>query len=82
MPRPCHGCGVRHGSPAGNVERGADVADQPGELAYVWNRVIADLSGTSAGSGASALSAQQRAFLRLTRPLGLIEPPGGQIPRA
>jgi L-alanine-DL-glutamate epimerase-like enolase superfamily enzyme len=34
----------------------------PGELAYVWNRVIADLSGTSAGSGASALSAQQRAL--------------------
>ncbi|MBL8927411.1 MAG: chromosomal replication initiator protein DnaA [Pseudonocardia sp.] len=49
------------------------MADQPGELAYVWSRVIADLSGTSAGSGASALSAQQRAFLRLTRPLGLID---------
>jgi len=48
------------------------VADQPGELAYVWSRVIADLSGTSAGS-AAALSAQQRAFLRLTRPLGLID---------
>ena len=52
--------------------RGCDVADQPGELAYVWSRVIADLSGTSAGS-AAALSAQQRAFLRLTRPLGLID---------
>jgi chromosomal replication initiator protein len=49
------------------------VADQPGDLAYVWNRVIADLSGTSPGSGVSALSAQQRAFLRLTRPLGLID---------
>jgi chromosomal replication initiator protein len=49
------------------------VVDQPGDLAYVWNRVIADLSGTSAGSGISALSAQQRAFLRLTRPLGLID---------
>jgi chromosomal replication initiator protein len=48
------------------------VVDQPGELAYVWNRVIADLSGTSAGSAAT-LSAQQRAFLRLTRPLGLID---------
>ena len=48
------------------------MADQPGELAYVWSRVIADLSGTSAGS-AAALSAQQRAFLRLTRPLGLID---------
>jgi chromosomal replication initiator protein len=49
------------------------VADQPGDLAYVWNRVIADLSGTSAGSGTAALSPQQRAFLRLTRPLGLID---------
>jgi chromosomal replication initiator protein len=49
------------------------VVDQPGDLAYVWNRVIADLSGTSPGSGVSALSAQQRAFLRLTRPLGLID---------
>src|SRR4029453_11103082 len=54
------------------AEGGADVVDQPGELAYVWNRVIADLSGTSAGSAAT-LSAQQRAFLRLTRPLGLID---------
>jgi chromosomal replication initiator protein len=49
------------------------MADQPGDLAYVWNRVIADLSGTSAGSGTAALSPQQRAFLRLTRPLGLID---------
>jgi chromosomal replication initiator protein len=60
-------------SPPGTPKRGADVADQPGDLAYVWNRVIADLSGTSPGSGVSALSAQQRAFLRLTRPLGLID---------
>ncbi len=35
--------------------------------------VIADLSGASANSGASTLSSQQRAFLRLTRPLGLID---------
>ncbi len=49
------------------------VADQPGDLGQVWNRVIADLSGASAGSGAPALSQQQRAFLRLTRPLGLID---------
>ena len=49
------------------------MVDQPGDLAYVWNRVIADLSGTSAGSGTATLSAQQRAFLRLTRPLGLID---------
>jgi chromosomal replication initiator protein len=49
------------------------VADQPGDLGQVWNRVIADLSGASAGSGAHTLSSQQRAFLRLTRPLGLID---------
>jgi chromosomal replication initiator protein len=49
------------------------VADQPGDLGQVWNRVIADLSGASAGAGAQALSPQQRAFLRLTRPLGLID---------
>jgi chromosomal replication initiator protein len=48
------------------------VADHPGDLGQVWNRVIADLSGASAGSGQS-LSPQQRAFLRLTRPLGLID---------
>jgi chromosomal replication initiator protein len=41
-------------------------------LGQVWNRVIADLSGAAAGSGQS-LSPQQRAFLRLTRPLGLID---------
>jgi chromosomal replication initiator protein DnaA len=49
------------------------VADQPGDLGQVWNRVIADLSGASSGSGAHTLSPQQRAFLRLTRPLGLID---------
>jgi chromosomal replication initiator protein len=49
------------------------VADQPGDLGQVWNRVIADLSGASSGSGAHTLSSQQRAFLRLTRPLGLID---------
>jgi chromosomal replication initiator protein len=49
------------------------VPDQPGDLGQVWNRVIADLSGASSGSGAHTLSQQQRAFLRLTRPLGLID---------
>ncbi|WP_214370199.1 chromosomal replication initiator protein DnaA [Pseudonocardia sp. H11422] len=49
------------------------MADQPGDLGRVWNRVIADLSGSSADSGAPTLSAQQRAFLRLTRPLGLLD---------
>jgi chromosomal replication initiator protein len=52
------------------------VADHPGgtgriDLAQVWNQVVADLSG-GAGDG-PALSSQQRAFLRLTRPLGLID---------
>ncbi len=49
------------------------VADQPGDLEEVWNRVIADLSGSSPSSGVQTLSHQQRAFLRLTRPLGLID---------
>ncbi|BBF98791.1 MULTISPECIES: chromosomal replication initiator protein DnaA [Pseudonocardia] len=49
------------------------MTDQPGDLGRVWNRVIADLSGSSAESGAPALSPQQRAFLRLTRPLGLLD---------
>ena len=48
------------------------VAEQPGDLGQVWSRVIADLSGASPNSGAT-LSSQQRAFLRLTRPLGLID---------
>jgi len=54
-------------------ERGTTVADQSGDLAQVWNRVIADLSGSSPHSGIATLSSQQRAFLRLTRPLGLID---------
>ncbi|MCW0214102.1 MAG: chromosomal replication initiator protein DnaA [Pseudonocardia sp.] len=48
------------------------MADQPGDLGQVWNQVIADLSG-SPEPGAPGLSAQQRAFLRLTRPLGLLD---------
>ncbi len=49
------------------------MADEAGDLGQVWNRVIGDLSGASAGSGSPPLSSQQRAFLRLTRPLGLID---------
>jgi chromosomal replication initiator protein len=49
------------------------VAEQPGDLGQVWSRVIADLSGASPNSGMPTLSSQQRAFLRLTRPLGLID---------
>jgi chromosomal replication initiator protein len=49
------------------------VADQSGDLGQVWNRVIADLSGASPQSGTATLSSQQRAFLRLTRPLGLLD---------
>ena len=49
------------------------MADQPQDLGQVWNRVIADLSGASPGSEIQALSSQQRAFLRLTRPLGHID---------
>ncbi len=49
------------------------MAEQTGDLGQVWNRVIADLSGAVPESGAAALSSQQRAFLRLTRPLGLLD---------
>ncbi len=49
------------------------MADQSGDLGQVWNRVIADLSGASPLSGTATLSSQQRAFLRLTRPLGLLD---------
>ncbi|GAY09645.1 chromosomal replication initiator protein DnaA [Pseudonocardia sp. N23] len=49
------------------------MTDQPGDLGKVWNRVIADLSGSSGEAGAATLSSQQRAFLRLTRPLGLLD---------
>ena len=49
------------------------MADQSGDLGQVWNRVIADLSGASPQSGTATLSSQQRAFLRLTRPLGLLD---------
>ncbi|RTL62168.1 MAG: chromosomal replication initiator protein DnaA [Pseudonocardiaceae bacterium] len=49
------------------------MTDQPGDLGKVWNRVIADLSGASGEAGTATLSAQQRAFLRLTRPLGLLD---------
>ncbi|MGE0295961.1 chromosomal replication initiator protein DnaA [Pseudonocardia sp.] len=43
------------------------------DLGQVWIQVIADLSGSPTGSPGQPLSPQQRAFLRLTRPLGLID---------
>ena len=48
------------------------MADQahPNGLAQVWDRVVADLCASNSGT---ALSAQQRAFLRLTRPVGLLD---------
>ncbi|GAA4880213.1 chromosomal replication initiator protein DnaA [Pseudonocardia benzenivorans] len=49
------------------------MTDQPGDLGAVWNRVIGDLSGSSGDGDTAPLSAQQRAFLRLTRPLGLLD---------
>jgi chromosomal replication initiator protein len=49
------------------------VAIGTSDLGQVWIQVIADLSGSSAGSTGQPLSPQQRAFLRLTRPLGLID---------
>src|SRR5882757_10909807 len=55
------------------------MADQANGLSEVWQRVVADLcqarnaSTTDATAPGAALSAQQRAFLRLTRPLGLLD---------
>jgi len=49
------------------------VADQPRDLAQVWNLVITDLAGPATDPGSPGLSSQQRAFLRLTRPLGLLD---------
>ena len=51
------------------------MADRSHDLDEVWQRVVADLSGTLDGGQAESptLSAQQRAFLRLTRPLGLLD---------
>ncbi|WP_433505050.1 chromosomal replication initiator protein DnaA [Pseudonocardia halophobica] len=46
---------------------------EPGDLAQVWSLVIADLAGPTTDPGSPGLSAQQRAFLRLTRPLGLLD---------
>jgi chromosomal replication initiator protein len=65
--------GVRESSGVTTGGERGPVADQPGDLGQVWNRVIADLSGAAAGAGHQSLSPQQRAFLRLTRPLGLID---------
>jgi chromosomal replication initiator protein len=63
----------RHASTIDQPE-GGPVADQSGDLGQVWNRVIADLSGAAGGPNATqGLSSQQRAFLRLTRPLGVID---------
>jgi chromosomal replication initiator protein len=55
------------------------MADQANALGEVWQRVVADLcqargAGTTDSTApGAALSAQQRAFLRLTRPLGLLD---------
>ncbi|MBV9314205.1 MAG: chromosomal replication initiator protein DnaA [Pseudonocardia sp.] len=54
------------------------MGDETNGLGDVWQQVVADLSsgaGSSDLTGAptASLSAQQRAFLRLTRPLGLLD---------
>ncbi|MBO0873033.1 MAG: chromosomal replication initiator protein DnaA [Pseudonocardia sp.] len=55
------------------------MGDQANGLSEVWERVVADLCGTRDGGNeagqepGASLSAQQRAFLRLTRPLGLLD---------
>src|SRR5262249_44096812 len=67
----CTGCGQRCGQTAGGDTRrpvsggGEGVPDTP-DLESVWARAIDSLAD-------SAVSPQHRAFLRLTRPLGLVE---------
>ncbi|WP_028938542.1 chromosomal replication initiator protein DnaA [Pseudonocardia spinosispora] len=49
---------------------------QANGLSEVWQRVVADLCAPNPGASGepgATLSAQQRAFLRLTRPLGLLD---------
>src|SRR5262249_11203950 len=67
----CTGCGQRCGQTAGGDTRrpvsggGEGVPDTP-DLESVWARAIDSLAD-------STVSPQHRAFLRLTRPLGLVE---------
>ena len=54
------------------------MADQGNGLSEVWDRVVADLcqarsDPNDSNSPVTSLSGQQRAFLRLTRPLGLLD---------
>ena len=47
------------------------MSDQLSDLDETWNRVVAEL--TSGSAGGPPLSAQQRAWVRVTRPLGLLD---------
>ena len=47
------------------------MSDQLSDLDGTWNRVVAEL--TAGSPGGPALSAQQRAWVRVTRPLGLLD---------
>jgi chromosomal replication initiator protein len=54
------------------------MADQGNGLSEVWDRVVADLcqarsDPNDSNAPGTSLSGQQRAFLRLTRPLGLLD---------
>jgi chromosomal replication initiator protein len=48
------------------------VVDEPPEFASVWDEVVSGLS-TPTGAAEPVLSGQQRALLRLTRPIGLLD---------
>ncbi len=47
------------------------MTDQPIDLDTTWHRVVAEL--TEPGAARGSLSPQQRAWVRLTRPLGLLD---------
>jgi len=48
------------------------VVDEPPEFSSVWDEVVGELS-TPTGGAQPVLSGQQRALLRLTRPIGLLD---------
>ena len=58
--------GVESPGTAGGGEGSAEVSEQQVDLGLVWEQVVQELA-------ASTLSPQQRAWMRVTRPIGLLD---------
>src|ERR1700759_3735947 len=56
---------------SGGRRRRSAMSDQLSDLDGTWHRVVAEL--TAGSPDGPALSAQQRAWVRVTRPLGLLD---------